>query len=62
LSDTVAMVEYGYEAIFSRPPSPEVKFETIYTSGKMILILENRENPGGTSEWRILEWYDYAKK
>jgi len=62
LSDTIAMVEYDYEAIFSRPPSPEYKFETFYSSGTMILIMEYRENPDETGEWRILEWYDYANK
>jgi len=62
LNDTIAMVEYDYEAMFSRPPSPEVKFGTFYTSGTMILIFEYRENPDRTGEWRILEWYDHAKK
>jgi RNA polymerase sigma-70 factor (ECF subfamily) len=62
LSDTVAMVEYDYEAKFSQPPSPGSKFETFVCLGTMILILENRENPAGIGEWRILEWYDYAKK
>ena len=61
LNDTIAMVEYDYKAIFSRPPSPEVKFEAFYASGTMILILEYRENPDEIGEWRILEWYDYAK-
>lgn len=62
LSDTIAMVEYDYEVKFFRPPSPEDKFETFVCLGTTILILENRENPGGIGEWRILEWYDYAKK
>jgi hypothetical protein len=60
LSDTIAMAEYDYEAKFSRIPTPEDRFEMIYTSGKMTIILERRGNSGDTSEWRILEWYDHA--
>ncbi len=62
LSDTIAMVECDYEAIFSRPSSPEVKLVTTVCPGTMILILEYRENFDGIGEWRILEWYDYAAK
>ena len=62
LSDTIAMAEYDYEVKFFKPPSPEDKLAAFYASGTMILILEYRENPDGIGEWRILEWYDYAKK
>jgi len=62
LSDTIAMVEYDYEVKFSQPPSPEDKLETYHCPSNMIIILERRENSEGKSEWRILEWYDYAQK
>jgi hypothetical protein len=62
LSDTIAMAEYDYEAKFFKPPAPEDQLEAFYAPGTMILILENRENPDGIGEWRILEWYDYGKK
>jgi hypothetical protein len=60
LSDTIAIVEYDYEAKFSQIPTPESKFEAFYAPGNMVIILERRENPEGMNEWRILEWYDYA--
>jgi len=62
LSDTIAMVEYDYEAKFSQLLSPEGKSETLYPSGNVTIILERRENLEGIGEWRILEWYDYAHK
>jgi len=62
LRDTIAMLEYDYEAKFLQLPSPEDKSEANLCSGTMILILEYRENPDQVCEWRILEWYDYAKE
>ena len=51
LSETLAMADFDYEMTFvereSREPSNP--------SGRMIFILEFRED-----EWRILEWYDKA--
>ncbi len=62
LSDTIAMIKYDYEAKFRQIPTPESKFEMIYTSGDMIIILEYRENREDAGEWRILEWFDHARK
>ncbi len=62
LSDTIAEAEYSYEIELSKPPSQESPFETMYASGSMIIVLERRETPGRTNEWRILEWYDFAEK
>jgi hypothetical protein len=62
LSDTIAMIKYDYEAKFRQIPTPESKFEMIYTSGDMVIILECRENASGADEWRILEWFDHARK
>ncbi len=56
LNDTLAMVEYDYDLKFVQHASGEVS----YPSGHMFFILELRENAENTSEWRILEWYDYA--
>lgn len=62
LSDTIAMIEYDYEAKFRQTPTPESKFEMIYTSGDMVIILEYRENREDAGQWRILEWFDHARK
>jgi hypothetical protein len=62
LSDTIAMVKYDYEAKFRQVPTPESRFEMIYTSGDMVIILEYRENREDAGEWRILEWFDHARK
>ena len=56
LDETLAMVEYDYDLKFVQHASGEVS----YPSGHMFFILELRENAEYTSEWRILEWYDYA--
>lgn len=56
LNETLAMVEYDYDLTFVQHASGEVS----YPSGHMFFILELRENAENTSEWRILEWYDYA--
>ncbi|MDE0187407.1 MAG: hypothetical protein OXP71_18360 [Candidatus Poribacteria bacterium] len=56
LNETLAMVEYEYDLTFVQHASGEVS----YPSGHMFFILELRENAENTSEWRILEWYDYA--
>ena len=55
LNETLAMVEYEYDLRFVQQTSGEVS----YPSGHMFFILELRENAENTSEWRILEWYDY---
>jgi hypothetical protein len=62
LSDTIAMVKYDYEAKFRQIPTPESRFEMIYTSGDMVTILEYRENRENAGEWRLLEWFDHARK
>lgn len=62
LSDTIAMIKYDYEAKFRQIPTPESKFEMIYTSGDMVIIMEYRENEENAGEWRILEWFDHARK
>lgn len=59
LSDTIAMAEYDYELKISQMAA-ESKFEAFYAPGNMVIILERREDSEGMSEWRILEWYDYA--
>ena len=51
LSETLAMVDFDYEMTLVQGESGEVS----YPSGRMIFILELRED-----EWRILEWYDKA--
>ena len=51
LSDTLAMADYDYDLKLDLTPG-----EQSNPSGRMIFILELREN----GEWRILEWYDYA--
>ena len=51
LSDTLAMADYDYQLKLVFP-----EHGAGYPSGRMIFILELREN----DEWRILEWYDYA--
>ena len=51
LSETLAMVDFDYEMTLVQGDSGEVS----YPSGRMIFILELRED-----EWRILEWYDKA--
>lgn len=56
LNEYLAMVEYKYDLRFVQQASGEVS----YPSGHMFFILELRENAGNKSEWRILEWYDYA--
>lgn len=50
LSETLALVDYDYALKFVSERG------VFYPSGRMIFILELREN----GEWRILEWYDYA--
>lgn len=62
LSDTMAMIKYDYEAKFRQIPTPESRFEMIYTSGDMVIIMEYRKNEENTGEWRILEWFDHARK
>ncbi len=62
LSNTIAMVKYDYEARFRQVPTPESRFEMIYTSGDMVIILEYRGNREDAGEWRILEWFDHARK
>ena len=51
LSDTLAMADYDYRLKLVSPTHG-----TTYPTGRMIFILEQRDN----GEWRILEWYDYA--
>ena len=51
LSDTLAMADYDYDLRLGLTHG-----EQSNPSGRMIFILELREN----GEWRILEWYDYA--
>ena len=51
LSDTLAIADYDYDLKLDLPHG-----EHSNPSGRMIFILELREN----GEWRILEWYDYA--
>ena len=51
LNETLAMVDFDYEMTFVQRDSGEAS----YPSGRMIFILELRED-----EWRILEWYDKA--
>jgi hypothetical protein len=51
LNETLAMVDLDYEMTLVERDSGE----SFYPSGRMIFILEFRED-----EWRILEWYDKA--
>ena len=51
LNETLAMVDFDYEMTLVQRDSGE----SSYPSGRMIFILELRED-----EWRILEWYDKA--
>ena len=51
LNETLAMVDFDYDMTLVGRESGE----TSYPSGRMIFILEFRED-----EWRILEWYDKA--
>ena len=51
LSDTLAIADYDYDLRLDLTHG-----EQSNPSGRMIFILELREN----GEWRILEWYDYA--
>ncbi len=51
LSDTLAIADYDYNLKLVSSAHG-----ISYPSGRMIFILELREN----GEWRILEWYDYA--
>ncbi len=51
LNETIAMVDLDYDMTLVELESGE----TSYPSGRMIFILELRED-----EWRILEWYDKA--
>lgn len=51
LNETLAMVDFDYEMTFVQRDSGE----SSHPSGRMIFILEFRED-----EWRILEWYDKA--
>lgn len=51
LNDTLAMADFDYEMTLVQRDSGEAS----YPSGRMIFILERRED-----EWRILEWYDKA--
>ena len=51
LNETLALVDFDYEMTFVQRDSGE----SSYPSGRMIFILEFRED-----EWRILEWYDKA--
>ncbi len=50
LSETLAMVEYNYDVIFT------FEENEAYPSGRMVFVMEHREEGG----WRILEWYDFA--
>ena len=51
LNETLAMVDFDYEMTLVQRDSGE----SSYPLGRMIFILERRED-----EWRILEWYDKA--
>ena len=51
LNDTLAMADFNYEMTLIQHESGEAS----YPSGRMIFILERRND-----EWRILEWYDKA--
>ena len=51
LNETLAMVDFDYEMTLVQRDSGEAA----YPSGRMIFILELRDD-----EWRILEWYDKA--
>ena len=51
LNETLAMADFDYEMTLVERESGE----TSYPSGRMIFILELRDD-----EWRILEWYDKA--
>ena len=51
LNETLAMVDFDYEMTLVERDYGEPS----YPSGRMIFILELRED-----EWRILEWYDKA--
>ena len=51
LNETLAMADFDYGMTLVERESGE----TSYPSGRMIFILELRDN-----EWRILEWYDKA--
>ena len=51
LNETIAMVDFDYDMTLVELESGE----TSYPSGRMIFILDLRED-----EWRILEWYDKA--
>ena len=51
LNETLAIVDFDYEMTLVQRDSGE----SAYPSGRMIFILELRED-----EWRILEWYDKA--
>ena len=51
LNETLAMADFDYEMTLVQRDSGEVS----YPSGRMIFILELRND-----EWRILEWYDKA--
>ena len=51
LNETLAMVDFDYEMTLIQHESGEAS----YPSGRMIFILELRDD-----EWRILEWYDKA--
>ena len=51
LNETLAMADFDYEMTLVQHESGEAS----YPSGRMIFILELRED-----EWRILEWYDKA--
>ena len=51
LNETLAMVDLDYEMTLVERDSGE----SSYPSGRMIFIIELRED-----EWRILEWYDKA--
>ena len=51
LNETLAMVDFDYEMTLVERESGEPS----YPSGRMIFILELRDD-----EWRILEWYDKA--
>ena len=51
MNETLAMVDLDYEMTLVERDSGE----SSYPSGRMIFIIELRED-----EWRILEWYDKA--
>ena len=51
LNETLAMADFDYEMTLVERESREAS----YPSGRMIFILELRDD-----EWRILEWYDKA--